>query len=213
MKTTLYLVRHGTTYENLKRMFQGTIDSALTEDGIRQAEELGKYFKDIHLDVAYMSPLSRAVRTMEGVLRYHPEVKSEIVEGLIEINGGLLQGLTFDECNRRYDNIMLKFREESANFAAPGGESMADVYRRFTSCVNELMRRNPGKAVVIVAHGTVIQTWLSYAQGYAEDDVHFQFLPNGAVSVFHWDENWKLEIEKIGDISYMEKKPEDLIIP
>ena len=46
MKKTLYLMRHGQTLFNLRKKIQGSCDSPLTDEGIRQAKVAGKYFQD-----------------------------------------------------------------------------------------------------------------------------------------------------------------------
>lgn len=213
MTTTLYMVRHGTTYENAGRIFQGVSDTCLTENGLKQADEMGDYFRDIPIDAAYTSPLRRARRTMKGLLRYHPDITPEIVPGLHEIEGGELQGLSLDECNARYDNIMVTFRENPSAFAPPGGESLPQVYRRFTRQVMELVRKNPGRTIVIVSHGTAIQTWLNYAQGIPEDRITFQFLPNGAISRFTFDDAFNITVDFTGDISYQTRPADPSILP
>lgn len=207
MNTTLYIVRHGTTYQNLDHIFQGTIDGLLTEDGLKQADELGEYFKDIPVDAAYVSPLQRSGRTMQGLLKYHPDVKPVVIDDLIEIYGGVLQGLNFDECNSQYNNIMNVFETHPEKFQAPGGESVQDVYRRVTNAVMNLVRENPGKTIVIVSHGTAIQTWLSYAAGIPAEQVKFQFLPNGAVSKYTIDNSMNIQTDFVGYTSYMKDEP------
>ncbi|WP_425355386.1 histidine phosphatase family protein [Pseudoramibacter faecis] len=131
--TTLYLVRHGETYENKNHNFQGIMDSRLIPLELKQADALGKFFADIHLDAAFTSPLSRARRTMTGVLTHHPEVTPVVREKLHEIKGGKMTGLSFDECNKRFDNILMTFQSRPSAFAAPAGESIPEVYHRFTA--------------------------------------------------------------------------------
>ena len=47
--TTIYLMRHGQTGFNLGHKIQGRVDSPLTEEGINQAKEMGRYFKENNL--------------------------------------------------------------------------------------------------------------------------------------------------------------------
>lgn len=47
--TTIYLMRHGQTCFNLSHKIQGGVDSPLTEEGINQAKEMGRYFKENNL--------------------------------------------------------------------------------------------------------------------------------------------------------------------
>ncbi|WP_423219054.1 histidine phosphatase family protein [Pseudoramibacter alactolyticus] len=43
--TTLYLVRHGETYENKNHIFQGVMDSRLTPFGVETGGCLGRIFR------------------------------------------------------------------------------------------------------------------------------------------------------------------------
>ena len=40
--TTIYLVRHGETFDNVRHIMQGQTHGQLNENGIKQAQELGK---------------------------------------------------------------------------------------------------------------------------------------------------------------------------
>ena len=62
---TLYLVRHGETEWNVKKINQGQSESALTEVGIEQAKETGEKLKHIKFDAIFSSDLSRTQRTAE----------------------------------------------------------------------------------------------------------------------------------------------------
>ncbi|EFV00881.1 phosphoglycerate mutase family protein [Pseudoramibacter alactolyticus ATCC 23263] len=182
--TTLYLVRHGETFENKNHIFQGILGTKLTPKGIQQANALGNFFKTIPLQAAFTSPLSRARDTMSGVLKHHSNIVPILRENLHEIEGGDIQGLPFSVCNERYDNILDTFRDNPSAFAPPGGESMPEVYARFTKEISSLIQMNAGKTFVVVSHGTAIQTWLSYTKGLPADQIQFDFLPNGSVCCF-----------------------------
>ena len=67
MKKTLYLMRHGQTLFNKMRKIQGFCDSPLTEEGIKQAQKVGAYFKNIDLDHFYSSTSERCCDTLELV--------------------------------------------------------------------------------------------------------------------------------------------------
>lgn len=200
MKTTLYLIRHGETFENHNHIIQGILDTHLTPKGLRQAKAVGKYFKDLPIDVAYVSPLDRAIQTMKGALKYHPEITPIIRPNLHEIKCGQLQGLSENEANKRYNNIMETFKNCPSDYAPPGGESMPEVYRRFTSEILKIVELNPNKTILVVSHGTAIQTWLSYVHGYPENKIIFDFLPNGSISCFDFYNDLKPIIRFIGKI-------------
>ena len=60
---TIYLVRHGETEWNVKKLIQGQKDIPLNKKGEDQAMALGKKLKKIKFDAIYSSDLRRAAET------------------------------------------------------------------------------------------------------------------------------------------------------
>jgi 2,3-bisphosphoglycerate-dependent phosphoglycerate mutase len=60
----VYLVRHGETPENQKRIIQGQLDTDLNELGLEQARLVALALKDVPIDIAYTSGLKRAAKVM-----------------------------------------------------------------------------------------------------------------------------------------------------
>ena len=58
--TTLYLVRHGETKDNVARIMQGQRQGELTPAGIAQMDELAVSLSEIHFDAIISSDLQRA---------------------------------------------------------------------------------------------------------------------------------------------------------
>ena len=61
--TKLYLVRHGQTVDNLNQIMQGQTQGELTDEGIRQAQDLASQLADTPIDVFVSSDLKRSVDT------------------------------------------------------------------------------------------------------------------------------------------------------
>ena len=64
---TIYLVRHGETDWNVKKIIQGHKQSILNKNGKDQAKKLAKHFQNIHIDAIFSSDLLRAKQTAEIV--------------------------------------------------------------------------------------------------------------------------------------------------
>ena len=64
----LYLVRHGQTDWNLRRIAQGQTDIPLNATGIEQAEALRDKLQNYQFDICYASPLQRATQTAKIVV-------------------------------------------------------------------------------------------------------------------------------------------------
>ena len=84
MNKDLYLVRHGQTIFNLKRIIQGWSDSPLTQLGCEQAARAGMFLRarGIEPDHAYTSTLHRTEQTIANLW---PGLAYERLDGLCEV--------------------------------------------------------------------------------------------------------------------------------
>lgn len=123
----LYLFRHGETEDNKNRTFSGRHDSPLTTEGIKQAQVLAEILKDKKIDLAIYSNLRRAKDTLDEVLKFHSETKTEASELLLERDYGELTGMSKLELNEKDPELCLKYRR-SWDFPPPNGESLKMVW-------------------------------------------------------------------------------------
>ena len=63
MATLLYLVRHGETLDNARRIMQGQTPGQLNETGILQAKETAQKLAHEKIDVFFSSDLLRILHT------------------------------------------------------------------------------------------------------------------------------------------------------
>lgn len=80
MTATLYITRHGQTQWNVEGRMQGSLDSPLTGEGVRQAQALADRMAGVPLDAIYSSPTPRSwatAETLRGVrdLPLHAEAR------------------------------------------------------------------------------------------------------------------------------------------
>lgn len=61
--TTLYLVRHGETYDNAAHIMQGQVQGELNENGIKQAEDVRDKMLHEKIDAFVSSDLRRSMQT------------------------------------------------------------------------------------------------------------------------------------------------------
>lgn len=194
MVTTIYLIRHAEAEGNAEEFFQGNIDTALTEKGIRQLDPLAERFREIPLDAIYFSPYQRTRLTAEAVNRLHglnmiPEYE------LREINGGEWEGRAWAELPLAFPESYEKWTKHMADFTAPYGDSMCDVWKRMTEALARIERENRGKTVAVVSHGCALRNFLCFVEfGDAERLGDVGWADNTAVSCVRYDteKGWSL---------------------
>ena len=106
---TLYLIRHGLTYQNLCREYQGSI---LNYDILPQSRDLIESRQQRgaapSIRTLWASPLVRARRTAE---LYFPDMDMEYINDLMEREFGEWDGRTHDELleDAAYQDFLDKF--------------------------------------------------------------------------------------------------------
>lgn len=162
--TDLYIIRHCEAVGNRDRTFQGVSDCDITELGEKQLEYLAERFKTIKPDAVYSSPLKRAYLTADAANKYHGLLIVK-VDGLIEINGGEIEGISWVDFPKTRPEIEYAWSFEPHNFHPKGGESMRSVYARSWEAVKKIVSENDGKTVFLASHGCTIRNIICNALG------------------------------------------------
>src|SRR3954449_3811131 len=106
MDRLLVLARHGQSEWNLKKLFTGWRDPDLTDLGVEEARQAGRWLKDqgYGFDVAFTSNLKRAQRTCSLILGEMDLSDIEVVrsQSLNERDYGDLSGLNKDDARDRW---------------------------------------------------------------------------------------------------------------
>lgn len=147
-----YVMRHGETVANTRRVLLGRGDSPFTAAGWRQPLAVARHLEGCALACVYTSPMARARRTADLVLdTLQRPIRLEVEAALAEIDAGEFAGLRFEEVRVRVpeDAVLGEFRY-------PGGESWGDVQVRAVKFVSGLEASHAGEAVLLVTHAGVI---------------------------------------------------------
>ncbi|MFZ2152710.1 MAG: histidine phosphatase family protein [Microgenomates group bacterium] len=137
--STIYLFRHGKTDYNQQHRFTGWLQSSLTDEGIQQAEYLAELLKDKKIDMAIVPNLTRCQKTLDIVLRYHPECLNTLVDDrLLERNYGDLGGKLHQDIISQYGQEQFDKWHRGWADRPPEGESYADVEIRIGEFILEL---------------------------------------------------------------------------
>jgi len=160
----LLWVRHGEP----ERIAPGTgvrADPALTACGTDQAQRLADWLAFEPIDAIVCSPLRRAVDTAAPIAA-RCGVEIEVVEGLIEYDNNSDHYIPMEEMRLNKDErwqAMVDGRWDAF------GADLPEVFRaRVDAVTTELIARFPGKRVVAVCHGGVINVAFGSVLGVAQ---------------------------------------------
>ena len=167
--TEIILARHGETEWNVDEIFRGRADIDLNETGLKQAELLAEYLRNVNITAIYSSPLKRALNTSAAIARHH---RLDVISspGLIDINYGKWQGVTNREIQEKYPGLHTEWTSHPDRVTIPGGENLSDVRERATYVIDEVITECEGTAV-LVSHRVVNKVMICALLGL--DNSHF----------------------------------------
>jgi len=152
----ILLARHGETPWNAEGRYQGQEDIALSPVGEAQALALGERLRDVRIDRAIASPLSRARRTAEFALGQARASMLATDPGLMEIAHGEWEGLLAGEIRERDPERARAWREEPHEVLMPKGESLQHVLDRAWPALERACDGlGDGDTLLLVAHDAV----------------------------------------------------------
>ena len=152
----ILLARHGETPWNAEGRYQGQEDIPLSDVGIAQATALGQRLRELQIDRAIASPLSRARRTAELALGVDRAGQLMFDGGLKEIAHGEWEGLLASEIHARDGERMQAWRDAPHTVLMPGGESLQQVLdRAWPAFARACAGLGPDDTLLVVAHDAV----------------------------------------------------------
>lgn len=185
----LYLLRHGQTEFNVKKLVQGRCDSPLTDLGRKQAGMAAAWLKghDVVPDKVVSSPLGRAMDTAQLVATelLGPDAAVEPCEGIIERCYG-----TFEE--GPHDALPTDVWDPGEDLVPFGGEGSRALQERMVGTLTNIMGADGVETLLAVSHGSASRQFIKAA---APEDFELpRKLPNCAIMIFDFDET-KLQAE------------------
>lgn len=179
----LYLLRHGQTEFNVKKLVQGRCDSPLTDLGRKQAGMAAAWLKshDVVPDKVVSSPLGRAMDTAQLVATelLGPDAAAEPCEGIIERCYG-----TFEE--GPHDALPTDVWDPGEDLVPFGGEGSKALQERMVATLTNLMGAKGIETLLAVSHGSASRQFIkAVAPGGFEFPTK---LPNCAIMIFDFEE-------------------------
>ena len=180
----LYLLRHGQTEFNVKKLVQGRCDSPLTDLGRQQAAKAAAWLKarDVTPDKVVSSPLSRAMATARLVAGelLGPDAAVEPCEGIIERCYGSFEG-------GPHDALPTDVWDPGEDLIPFGGEGSQALQERMASTLANLMSADDVETVLAVSHGSASRQFIKAAapEGFELPAK----LPNCAIIIFDFEDS------------------------
>ncbi len=162
--TTFLLIRHAVNdYVKTGKLAGRLAGIHLNEEGIAQAQALGKRLAATPLDHIYASPMERTMETARALAAHHPQLRVETLEGICEVDYGEWQDKAISELQSRKMWGVVQEYPSRARF--PNGETMRGVQARIVQSIETLAPKHPDQMIALVCHADLIKMALAHYLG------------------------------------------------
>lgn len=181
----VFLIRHGKTMANEKRLYCGKTDLSLSDKGIEELEILKKSLSYPKCNEYFTSGAKRANETFE--ILYDDKRFIEL-KGFFEYDFGDFEMKSYEDLKE--DKAYIKWiTDELGEVSCPKGESKKHyknrIKREFISFINNVKEKEL-KSVLLVSHGGTIGTILE--EFYDNSKNFYSWQPN-------FGQGYKLTVE------------------
>ncbi|MFT9847226.1 histidine phosphatase family protein [Aneurinibacillus sp. REN35] len=156
----IYLVRHGETEWNAKRLIQGHSDIPLNKRGNEQARRLAERVRQLPITQVCSSDLVRAYDTacaaasaLQLSVCRHAELR--------ERNYGDWEGKDFRTIREKYPDFDPWIDTESRYNI----ETYAALQQRGLACLSDILKESDAEHILVVSHGGLINAMLHHMSG------------------------------------------------
>ena len=185
--TRIYVVRHCEAEGNACRRSQTNYEGTVTTKGIAQSEALRIRFHNEKIDAVYSSDSYRARVTADPVAKDHgllPKYRYLLREYRVGNWDGSANGNVYED----YPDVMKHNAEFPGDMYFPGGDTYGTIECRCRYILNQIVKENPGKTVVLVSHALTIRVLLAIASGLPGTRINeIPYGDNTSVSLIEYD--------------------------
>jgi len=156
----IYLIRHGETTGDLEDRYGGDYDDHLSQNGLKQVQELGIKLKDKNLQIVFHSPRIRATETAKIVSEMTNSPIKQI-EDIRERNAyGILTGMIKSEAKQQYPEEVEKLQKEELYHDVKNSEDYDSFKKRIISAFENIMLNPEFDSIAIISHGGPISCFV-----------------------------------------------------
>lgn len=188
----IYIIRHGETVWNAKKLLQGSTDIELNENGRELAGITGQNLEGVVFDKIYSSPLIRAYETA-CLIRGHRNIPIIRDTRLRELCFGSNEGKDFSKLLADESDPFHYFFKQPERYRAPAdGETLEHICERAKEFLTEVIEPQwkELERVMIVAHGAMNKALMCHIKQHGIDQYWSGGLQtNCNVIIVNLDEN------------------------
>ncbi len=193
-KCKITFICHGATiYSDEFRFSDVENYPPITENGYEEMTKICDYLKKraVKNDKIYSSPATRALQSAKMVSKVYGKKDFEILEDLKPRKCGSFNGLTFEQVEVKYPDLLNQLIEEPDKRTPEDAESVSEFIIRVGKTINRVVEDNLGSRIIIVTHPDVIKAAICDALEIPHSSLQHIYIKTGSATQISYYESWK----------------------
>ena len=188
MADKIYIIRHGLTESNKKKIYAGWNDECLCEEGVVALFEIGRKLKEFKIERIFSSPIRRAIQTAE-VINSFLNMRIEIEKNLKEMKMGPWEGLSENEVAGSFPSEWKIWNSRPSKLKIDDRETLEELKIRALNGIRRISEDLDRSRILAVTHVAIIRVLMIYYNNWGLDDYRKIEVPNEAVYFLDKKEN------------------------
>ena len=191
-KCKITFISHGATIYSENGRFSDVENyPQLSESGHYEVDRICDFLKrrGAKTDAIYSSDSPRTIQTAKQISKlYKKDVI--VIDDLKPRKCGKLNGLTFEQLEEKYPNLLEKWFNSPDYEEDLEAESITDFIKHTKKTIDEIVEKNKGNRVIVVTYPEVIQAAICAALDIPADKIGKIYIRTGSATQISYFENW-----------------------
>lgn len=191
-KCKITFISHGSTiYSDEFRFSDNETYPPLNEAGQEEIEKISEFLKrrGVKNDMIYTSPAARTVQSAKIIAKMYKQ-DFEIIDELKPRECGEWNGLTFEQVEEKYSDVLVNAFTKPEQRFFENCESIQEFVNRVAVTVNKIVENNLGNRIIIVTYPEVIQAAIISALELPVNRISRFYINTGSATQISYYETW-----------------------
>ena len=191
-KCKITFICHGATvHSEENRLSDNGNYPPLNDAGEEEIEKICEWLKKraIKNDKIYSSPALRTIQSAQMISKVFKK-DFEILDELKTRKRGVWSGLTFEQIENKYPQMLEKLHENPCSYCPDCAETILEFNKRIDKIIKNIVEENIGNRIIIVTHPDIIQAIISKAIKLPPQHQAKVYIKTGSATQISYFDGW-----------------------